>query len=129
MPGFKSIACDKCGARYEYIPNFCAECGEAIHDRMHPRVRARVDEKMHASTSGLAIASFVCSLCGIPFCLISVVGLVLGIIALVQIKNDPYKRGKGFAIAGVIISSIMVAILLFYTALIIVFAASSGPGM
>lgn len=59
-------------------------------------------------TSGLAIASLVCSL--IPFALITqIAGLTLGIIALAKIrKSQGTLGGKGFAIAGVIISSLAI---------------------
>ena len=52
----------------------------------------------------LGILSFVgCCCCdGFPF---SISGLIVSIIALVQIKNDPYRRsGKGLAMAGLILS-------------------------
>ncbi len=56
--------------------------------------------------SGLAIASLVLGILG--FCssgLLGVIGLILGIIALVSISNSQgQKRGTGFAIAGVICS-------------------------
>lgn len=61
-------------------------------------------------TSGLAIASLVCSF--IPFALLTqIAGLTLGIVALIKIKKSQGRLGgKGFAIAGVAVSS---AILLF----------------
>ena len=60
-------------------------------------------------TSGLAVASLICSI--IPFALLTqITGLVLGIIALVKIrKSNGALGGKGFAIAGVIISSVILA--------------------
>ncbi len=54
--------------------------------------------------SGLAIAAFVMSL--IPFCMIHLVGLILGIVAWSQISGRPQElRGKGLAIAAVAIGS------------------------
>lgn len=50
-------------------------------------------------TNGLAIAGFICAF------LISLVGLILSIIALVQINNsNGMQKGKGLAIAGIIIA-------------------------
>ncbi|HYF34146.1 MAG TPA: DUF4190 domain-containing protein [Prosthecobacter sp.] len=60
-------------------------------------------------TSGLAVASFVLSLCFlVPFVnLVNwIPGLVFGHIALVQFKKDPRLDGRGLAIAGVIVSYI-----------------------
>ena len=61
----------------------------------------------HPPTSGLAIASLVSSF--IPFLLLGqITGLILGIIALRKIKQSPGTvGGKGFAIAGITISSLI----------------------
>jgi len=40
-------------------------------------------------------------------------GLVLGIVAIAQIKNNPNLKGKGLAIAGIIVSSLGVLLVLF----------------
>ncbi len=54
-----------------------------------------------AKTSGLAIASLVCSLiCCIPF-VTPIVGILLGIGAVVSIGGNPARKGKGIAIAGI----------------------------
>lgn len=39
-------------------------------------------------------------------------GLTFGIIALVQIKNNPNQKGKGLAIAGTIISLVLLLIVI-----------------
>ncbi|HVK71895.1 MAG TPA: DUF4190 domain-containing protein [Kofleriaceae bacterium] len=61
------------------------------------------------TTSGLAIAGFVCSfLCGL-------LGLILSIVALSEIKkSDRLLGGEGLAIAGIVISlaSMVLAIVL-----------------
>ena len=68
------------------------------------------------TTNGLAIASLVCSLVGaltswfIPF-VVSVVGVVLGHIALNQIKSNG-QGGRGLAIAGLVIGYISVGLVL-----------------
>ncbi len=59
--------------------------------------------------NGFAIASFVCSLVGILCCAIpSVVGIILGFIALSQIKKTG-QDGSGMALAGVIIGFVVLA--------------------
>lgn len=60
-------------------------------------------------TSGMAIASLVCSL--IACCpLITILGPVLGAVALVQIGSPPRRKGKMIAIAGIIIGLITTVI-------------------
>jgi Domain of unknown function (DUF4190) len=67
-----------------------------------------------AGTNSLATASLICSLAGLLIGLSAPVGIVLGIIALSQIKKRN-QDGKGMAIAGVIVGSVLTlgSILLF----------------
>ena len=71
-------------------------------------------------TSGLAIASFVCSM--IPMMLLTqVAGITLGIIALRKIKkSEGAIGGKGFAIAGIVISSLILLFMMGIFALILI---------
>jgi len=64
-----------------------------------------------AKTSGLAAASLILGFLG--FCgLTAIVGLVLGIIAMVRIsKSEGRLKGQGLAIAGVIISAVFLLLL------------------
>lgn len=67
-------------------------------------------------TSGMAIASLVCSLLNI-----SIVGIILGHIALNQIKqSNGYIQGRGLAIAGLIIGYIELAAFVLIVFIIIV---------
>jgi Domain of unknown function (DUF4190) len=63
-------------------------------------------------TNGMAIGSLVASLVGVPLMflcytgiLAAIVGIVLGIIAINQIKQSG-EEGRGFAIAGIIIGAV-----------------------
>ena len=56
-------------------------------------------------TSGLAVAAFVLSLLCFP------VGLILGIIALVQLGKTDDRSGKGLALAAVIVSGLMLPVM------------------
>jgi hypothetical protein len=57
-------------------------------------------------TNGMAVGGFVCGL--LSFCCtcfpLGLVGLILCIIALSQISKQPMQAGKGWAIAGIILS-------------------------
>jgi prepilin-type processing-associated H-X9-DG protein len=64
-------------------------------------------------TSGFAIASLVCGIvgpCTVGLC--SIIGVILGIVGLVKIGKDPAaKRGRGLAIAGIVVSGVGIVIL------------------
>jgi hypothetical protein len=70
-----------------------------------------------AGTNGIAIASFV-------FGLLAVVpiGVILGIVALVQLRRRP-RKGKGFAVAGLVLSGLWMLVLTLAVVAVIV----SGP--
>lgn len=66
------------------------------------------------STNGLAIGSLIASIAGLFSCgLGSIVGLVLGVIALNQIKQTG-QQGKGLAISGIVVGGVIVAFVLLY---------------
>lgn len=62
-------------------------------------------------TNGLAIGSLVCSIAGLVTCaLSSIAGVILGVIALKQIKQTG-EEGRGMAIAGVVVGAIVTALI------------------
>lgn len=71
------------------------------------------------STNGLAIAGLVCGILGLFCCgpVFSTIALVLALVALSQINQDPARyTGKGLAVAGIVLAVIgylMFALLLF----------------
>lgn len=79
-------------------------------------------------TNGKAIASLVTSLAGLAFCgLPSIVGLVLGVIAMRETKRTG-QEGHGLALAGVIVGALaVVGWLLYAVVIIIALAVSSSP--
>ena len=62
-----------------------------------------------AGTNGLAIASLVCSVVGVLCGIGSIAGIVLGIIALNQIKQTG-QGGRGLALAGIIVGAVLLAL-------------------
>src|SRR4051812_5567526 len=73
-------------------------------------------------TNGLAIASLVTGILGAIFCfIVAIVGIVLGIVALNQIKNsNGMQTGRGLAIAGIVVGSLGIVVVI----LLIAFAGS-----
>jgi uncharacterized membrane protein YhaH (DUF805 family) len=79
---------------------------EAIEARMHPETQIRTS-RLAAYSLVLGIASLV------TLCLTAVPGLILGIVALDKIKKNPEAlKGRGLAIAGIVVSSVFCAFLL-----------------
>ncbi len=93
---------------------FCSICGESavempVDNRatsqpsisvvVAPSYSAAPIPPMRAKTNGLAIASFVLSIT----CFCAPLGIVLGGVALSQIKKDSSQTGQGLAIAGIIL--------------------------
>jgi prepilin-type processing-associated H-X9-DG protein len=69
-------------------------------------------------TSGMAIASLVLGILGLFTCgIAALIGLILGIIAMVKVKNSGGRLGgNGIALAGVIVSGIFLFMLPFILA-------------
>ena len=66
------------------------------------------DETGEPTTSRLAIGSLVCSLiCCVP--VTTIPGILLGIGAMISIGNNPARKGKGLAVAGILLGVIFTA--------------------
>ena len=76
--------------------------------------------RVNTGPPGIAIASLVVGLAGMVFGLFcfgpvpGVVAIILGIIALRQMKTAPNPTGKGLAIAGIVMGGINLAFFLFW---------------
>ena len=75
----------------------------------------------HAKTSGMAISSLVLGILGMFTCgITALIGLILGIIAMVKVKNSGGKLGGGgIALAGVIVSGIFLVMIPIYAAMML----------
>lgn len=72
-------------------------------------------------TNGMALASLICSVAGLVTCaLSSVVGVILGVVALGQIKKTG-EEGRGMALAGVIVGGVVTALMIVGVILYFVF--------
>ncbi len=90
-----------------------------------------------SQTNGMAIASMVLGISGPFFCAFggigSLVGLILGIIALNQINKNPNLEGKGMAVAGVVLNALsllgIIIFIIIYGAIIIAAIVANASGM
>jgi hypothetical protein len=68
-------------------------------------------------TNGMAIASLVTSVLGLVCCIPSVIGMILGIIAMRETKRTG-QDGFGLALAGTIVGGLITVGLVLYLLLI-----------
>lgn len=115
------IKCDKCGSEVDGSAKFCPNCGakiEATEKAERVEVVETVVRSNNTNTNStinsvengynaLAIIGFI--LAFIPK--IWIVSLIISIVALVQISKTK-EKGKGLAIAGIVISSSIMLIAL-----------------
>ena len=106
--------CPQCG---NAVPPGTPQCPNCSSPLPNPAYRApsayRQNYDPAPAMNGLATASFVVSLVGWVMPLIGpIVALILGIVALGQINNSAGRlKGRGFAIAGIVISAISFVVL------------------
>lgn len=61
----------------------------------------------------MAIASLVLGLVAIPLCFLfipSILAIVFGAVGINQIKADPSQRGRGLAVAGLVLGIVVIAL-------------------
>ncbi len=109
--------CSKCNHEVSPGAKFCPECGVPVEDHEISGMGGS-DSSVFSPprNSGLAIAALICGLIG--FCTIGIsalVGIVLGIMALVRISKNPrQQKGMALAISG-ITASVLLSPLTFYS--------------
>ncbi|EEF60830.1 DUF4190 domain-containing protein [Pedosphaera parvula] len=69
-------------------------------------------------TSGLAIASLVCSLSSFVICIGWLPGIICGHLAKAELRRNPKLKGSGLATAGLVIGYISLAFLILFCALL-----------
>ncbi|KAA0095269.1 DUF4190 domain-containing protein [Mycolicibacterium sp. P1-18] len=81
-----------------------------------------------AGTNGKAIAALVTSLSGLVLCGVpSIVGLILGIIAMREVKRTG-QEGHGFALAAVIVGALsVVGWIAYFVIIVVAIAVTSTP--
>ncbi len=115
--------CPNCGAAVETQADpgaqvTCAICQKPVPVPPASSQAAAVGPSPHRQSesppsTGMAIAALVCGIAGIVTCIpiAGIVGVVLGIIALVRAGNRPREYGgKGMAIAGICTGSVSMII-------------------
>jgi hypothetical protein len=110
------IVCPYCQSQNSDGSPYCAGCGQPLTAAPAARAAHAYGRPQGPTKNGLAIASLVLGLLGLPllFCfglgfLFSLVGVILGIVALVKASRYPHEYGgKGLAIGGLVASGMSV---------------------
>lgn len=120
--------CPSCGQKITEEGVFCINCGynlggsnntsQSVVENVAPNnygsnVNVNVVQQPTAS-NGMAVAGFVLGILSLCCCcytsIIGILGLVFSIIGFNNSKTLPDNKGKGLAIAGIILSSVSLAI-------------------
>lgn len=109
--------CTNCGKAISVNDRFCTNCGSAINN-------TNINSKY---TNNMGIAGFVVSLVSLFMCCCTLSWLSL-IFSIIGVKNANKHNGeeKGLSIAGVIISSISLAVFLIYLVMMIYIIIVTG---
>ena len=96
------MQCSKCGEQNPDSNGFCGKCGAALTQT------ASVPQRPLGTvrTSGLATASLVLGIIGLFIGLLAILAIIFGAIALHQTGRDPNLKGRGKAIAGLVLGII-----------------------
>ena len=101
------------------MAKFCGQCGSMLEDNKCPKCDVKEVKKVEnnetkTGTNALAITGFVLSLTTLLLGVLSAIpGLILSIVGLNQIKKTG-EEGRGLAIAGIIISSVLLGFILIF---------------
>jgi len=102
--------CSQCGEKNPDGSKFCSKCGEAL---VQPKAPAAAPAKAAAAgekTSGMAIAALVMGVAGfIFFGILSILAIIFGGIGISQTNKDPSLKGRGLAVAGLVLGILGVA--------------------
>ena len=112
--------CRFCGHEVHPSYNVCPSCGHALNDvnKMQDNKSSNFSNSnsTRVRSSRMAIAGFVLGLISyFTYGFLGILGLIFSIIGMNQTKDGKYSK-RGFAIAGVVLSSISLAfwILILY---------------
>lgn len=78
-------------------------------------------------TNGLAIAAMICGICGFACLVPGLVGIILGIVSLPQIKRNE-QSGRGMAITGIVLGSLWIVAFILLLVLGQHTSQQLGPG-
>ncbi len=131
--------CNNCGTKNPDTSQYCSNCGKQLAPAAPPpppvyQAAPPPYAAPQRKTNGMAIAALVTGIASYVVGITSIPAIILGIVALNQIKKDPTQDGKGMAIAGIVLGSVFIvltilAFLLFFGLIIADSSWGSGSGI
>jgi len=116
--------CPQCGNSCPDGSKFCLHCGAALTQAPAATQPPGVPPVQLPPTSGKAIASLVLGIAGMLCGVTAIPGLILGGLALKDIRTSGGRlSGKGLAIAGIVISAIVLVLMALSIIMIIALTA------
>ena len=97
--------CAKCGAENPDGSKSCKNCGTALD-----QLAATQQAPKLTLAAMLAVGSVMLGFLSLFFGPLSILGIILGGVALKLTAKDPAHEGKGVAIAGLVVSIVMLVI-------------------
>jgi hypothetical protein len=124
--------CTNCGAQNPDESSFCSKCGNRLTPQQSMTQQPQATAVPARKTNGLAIAALILGIAGFlpPFAICSIPAIIMGVIALNQIKKEPAFEGKGMALAGIICGSIVlflwICLIIFWVVVAITSSSTSS---
>jgi uncharacterized membrane protein YvbJ len=108
--------CAKCGAQNPDDGKFCQKCGATLTQTMAPpsaptATSATAQPAVTGTrTSGLAVASLVLGIIGLLINFLAILAIIFGAIGISQTGKDPNLKGRGMAVAGLVLGIFSIAL-------------------
>ena len=103
--------CPNCGKKVINDMKFCGDCGTSFekYKNNHDGMSYQVNKTHEMAVTGFILSLFSLLACGV----LSIPSLIISIVGLNEAKKNN-GNGIGFAIAGIVISSIFVLLFLLF---------------
>jgi uncharacterized membrane protein YvbJ len=111
--------CSQCGKKNPAGAKFCSKCGAALVQTAAAARPAKTAAVEGTRTSGFAIAALVLGILGV-----SVLAIIFGAIGINQTGKDPNLKGRGMAVAGLVLGILWLIGVVFWIIAAIVWSAS-----
>ena len=104
--------CPYCGGEIPEEAQKCKHCGEWITPPAQPVQQVVVNQVEPQSSNGIGIAGFVISLVCIFLCWIPILNFIVWLPGMILSLIGIFKKPRGLAIAGLVISCIIAVIMI-----------------